>query len=133
MLTAALGPEHSGYVRARGFGTTPTTYFNVPRRSTKDDIIKLLLENERKLREQERKGWEAKLAALEDEIRSLKAGHSSNQNAFGTPRHSFSAQNYCRDETSKGHAVNDDIIQVIGESNALKVMFKFFNKFFLII
>ncbi|KAL5569746.1 hypothetical protein UlMin_026321 [Ulmus minor] len=120
VLTAALGPEHSGYVRARGFGTTPTTYFNVPRRSTKDDIIKLLLENERKLREQERKGWEAKLAALEDEIRSLKAGHSSNQNAFGTPRHSFSAQNYCRDETSKGHAVNDDIIQVIGESNALK-------------
>ncbi len=30
VLVAALGPEHSGYVRAKGYGTTPTSYFSIP-------------------------------------------------------------------------------------------------------
>ncbi|KAL5579155.1 hypothetical protein UlMin_011597 [Ulmus minor] len=30
VLTAAIGPKHPGHVRARGFGTNPSTYFNLP-------------------------------------------------------------------------------------------------------
>ena len=54
MLTTTIGPEHPRHVRARGFGTTPTTYFNIPQHSTNDDRIKMLLDNERKNHEEER-------------------------------------------------------------------------------
>ncbi|KAL5570222.1 hypothetical protein UlMin_026797 [Ulmus minor] len=55
VLTAIIGPEHSGSVRALGKGAIPTTYFNIPQRSTRDDIVRILLEEQRSLLENERK------------------------------------------------------------------------------
>ena len=47
-MTAALGPEHFEYVRGKGYGTTRMSYFNVPRRSTKESMMKIMLDEERK-------------------------------------------------------------------------------------
>ena len=65
MLTMAIGPEHPGHVRARGFGTTPSTYFNIPLKSSKDTHIKLLLENERKSCEEEHLMFAQQIAAMQ--------------------------------------------------------------------
>ncbi|KAL5564981.1 hypothetical protein UlMin_028145 [Ulmus minor] len=54
VLTATIGPEHPGHVQARGFGTNPSTYFNLPPKTGKDSLIRLLLESERRSREEER-------------------------------------------------------------------------------
>ena len=55
VLTAVIGPEHSGSVRALGKGAIPTSYFNIHQRSTRDDIVRILLEEQRSLFEKERK------------------------------------------------------------------------------
>ena len=50
ILTAALGLEHPGSMRAKGKGAIPTSYFNLPRRTRrKDGIMKIMLEEQRKL------------------------------------------------------------------------------------
>ena len=55
MLTAIIGPKHSGSVRALGKGVVPNSYFNIPWRSTRDDIVRILLEEQRSVLENERK------------------------------------------------------------------------------
>ena len=55
ILTTALGPKHPGSVRAKGKGAVPTSYFNIPRRSEgKDGIVKILLEEQCKILENEK-------------------------------------------------------------------------------
>ena len=79
ILTAALGPEHPGSVRAKGKGAVPTSYFNIPRRTGgKDGIMKFMLEEQQKLleneksnRNEERKNYAQQISALQDEIMAM--------------------------------------------------------------
>ncbi|KAL5547397.1 hypothetical protein UlMin_007084 [Ulmus minor] len=78
VLTAAIGPEHPGHVRARGFGTNPSS------------------------REEDPLMFAQQIAAMQEEIRGLKS--SQNYNGIdGTPKmnNSFSAQNYRKEDTPK--------------------------------
>ncbi|KAL5544883.1 hypothetical protein UlMin_008667 [Ulmus minor] len=64
VLTAEIGPEHPGHVRARGFGTNRSMYFNLPPKTGKDSLIRLLLESERRSREEERLMFAQQIAAM---------------------------------------------------------------------
>ncbi|KAL5580488.1 hypothetical protein UlMin_012930 [Ulmus minor] len=50
-LTTAIWPKHSGSVRALGKEVVPTSYFNIPWRSTRDDIVRIFLEEQRSILE----------------------------------------------------------------------------------
>ena len=66
-------------MRANGKGAVPTSYFNIPRRTRgKDGLVKIMLEEQRKLLENERsdrneesKIYAQQISALQDEIRAM--------------------------------------------------------------
>ena len=98
-MSLALGKDHGGFVRAKGFGTTPTSYFNVPRRAKKDDVMKRALDLERKANEEQKRAYEAKIAAMAAKIQALETAHcSNNQDAAVVCTPSHSAGNYSVDE-----------------------------------
>ena len=88
ILSHTLGPDHGGWVRGKGYGMTPSKFFNAPRRNQQQDLISLLLENERKKRDEERDMWASRFAVMEAEIAALKASQNLKS------EQSFSGQNY---------------------------------------
>ena len=66
-------------MRAKSKGAVPTSYFNLPRRTGgKDGIVKIMLEEQRKLLENERsdqneesKIYAQQISAFQDEIRAI--------------------------------------------------------------
>ncbi|KAL5566129.1 hypothetical protein UlMin_029293 [Ulmus minor] len=79
ILTVALGLEHPCSVRAKGKGAVPTSYLYLPRRiGGKDGIVKIMLEEQRKLlenersdRNEEKKIYAQQISVLQDEIRAM--------------------------------------------------------------
>ena len=75
VLTLALGtPEYSGRVRGMGKGVTPTTYFHIPRRGSKQHVQELesrLHQEEEKAKEKDRQLQEAMEELRKYQSRSL--------------------------------------------------------------
>ena len=115
-------------MRAKGKGEIPTSYFNLPRRTGgKDGIVKIMLEEQRKLlenersdRNEERKIYAQQISALQDEIRAMSTQQL--QTAAATRRNvsekvSYLAQNYGKPvgpKISQPHVSKDiDLLKVI--------------------
>ena len=71
ILGMALGnPEQSGRVRGVGGMVTPTTYFNLPKRTKPSELLQHLLEEQKKLNQQQREDAEERKSLL-DQLRQL--------------------------------------------------------------
>ena len=89
ILSMALGTsEPSGRVRGLGFGVTPSTYFNLPKRASRKYINEL----EFKLKEEQQRRMEAEQMRIEAEQKlsqlqnQLLNGHSSEKIASNTQK-----------------------------------------------
>ena len=66
ILGMALGnPEHSGRVRGVGGMVTPTTYFNFPKRTKTSELLQHLLEEQKKMNQQQREDAEERKSLLD--------------------------------------------------------------------
>lgn len=89
ILGMALGnPEHGGRVRGAGGMVTPTTYFNLPKRTKTSEILQHLLEEQRKMNQQQREDVEERKALL-DQLRQLQ---KENTKLKESPKNISSAQ-----------------------------------------
>ena len=89
ILGMALGnPEHSGRVRGVGGMVTPTTYFNLLKRTKTSELLQHLLEEQKKLNQQQREDAEERKSLL-DQLRQL---HEENRKLREIPEISRNAQ-----------------------------------------
>ncbi|KAL5547333.1 hypothetical protein UlMin_007020, partial [Ulmus minor] len=101
----------------------PTSKLNVPRSTSDDCIIKMLeeqrivMENERMERLEERKFFAQQMTMLQEEIQSLKSGNYSIKPKHVSEKVSYSAQSSHKDEVPRNDG-NDQII-MLGEANTL--------------
>ena len=128
ILTATLGPEHPGSVREKGKGAVPTSYFNIPRRTGgKDGLVKIMLEEQRKLLEnerrkqnEERKIYAQQISALQDEIRAMSTQQL--QTTAATRRNVFEKVSYLAQNYGKPVAPNISQPHVNKDIELLKVI-----------
>ena len=96
ILGMALGnPKHSGRVRGVRGMVTPTTYFNLPKRTKTSELLQNLLEEQKKLNQQQREDAEERKSLL-DQLRQL---HEENTKLREIPKIAASAQ-YVSDKGS---------------------------------
>ena len=96
ILGMALGnPKHSGRVRGVGGMVTPTTYFNLPKRTKTSELLQHLLEEQKKLNQQKREDAEERKSLL-DQLHQL---HEENTKLREIPKIAASAQ-YVSDKGS---------------------------------
>ena len=96
ILGMALGnPEHSGRVRGVGVMVTPTTYFNILKRTKTSELLQHLLEEQKKLNQQQREDAEERKSLL-DQLHQL---HEENTKLREIPKIAASAQ-YVSDKGS---------------------------------
>ena len=89
ILGMALGnPEHSGRVRGVGGMVTPTTYFNLSNRTKASELLQHLLEEQKKLNQQQKEDAEERKSLL-DQLRQL---HEENTKLREIPKIDASAQ-----------------------------------------